>query len=293
MISKKLNPVEAYVIMESEGPWVKPTIKQVVDTANMFYVTIDTVLQTFNTWNRNKRQYLAEAMIPALEAPHLVELRSKKAWVGENGHPQTNDPMKVLNIDLTKVCHKVDSYTVKGNTLYGQVTTLNDEQWGKQMTGHILQGMETSFSLRALAQITKTPDGRGIIKDVPHIVCYDRVILPSHPEAYQSSTSPIKLHTPTPRNVVSEGWTYKINAKDAENILLESAANFMADESKRFKDIVKVFDVCYETINVAPDGRSVNIKDTETGDIYNIFMEDYVYNQVSDFFTNFSKKRKW
>lgn len=292
MISKKLNPVEAYVIMESEGPWVKPNIKQVVDTANMFYVTIDTVLQTFNTWNRNKRQYLAEAMIPALEAPHLVELRAKKAWVGENGHPQTNDPMKVLNIDLTKVCHKVDNYTVKGNTLYGQVTTLNDEQWGKQMTGHILQGMEVSFSLRALANITKAPDGRGIIKNTPHIVCYDRVILPSHPEAYQSN-SPIKLKTPTPNNVITEGWAKKINAKEAENILLESAANFMTTESKRFKDIVKIFDICYETVNVSADGKSVNIKDVNTNDIYSINMEDYVYNQVSDFFGKFSSKRSW
>ena len=292
MIAGKLNPVEAYVIMESEGPWTRPNIKQVVDRANMYYVTIDTVLQTFNTWNRNKRQYLREAMIPALEAPHLVELRAKKAWVGENGHPQTNDPMKVLNIDLTKVCHKVDSYEVKGNTLYGQVTTLNDKQWGQQMTGHILQGMEVSFSLRALASITRVDGGRGIVKTQPHIVCYDRVCLPSHPEAYQDSSAPIKLKQPTPNNVVQEEWTYRLSEKEAQSLVMESAAKFMGDESKRFKDIVNIFNVCYETINVAPDGKSVMIKDTETGDRFNILMEDYVYNQVSDFFSSLSKPKR-
>lgn len=290
MVSGKLNPVEAYVIMESEGPWNKPNIKQVVNNANMFYVTIDTVLQTFNTWNRNKRQYLREAMIPALEAPHLVELRAKKSWLGENGHPQTNDPMKVLNIDLTKVCHKVDSYNVQGNTLYGQVTTLNDKQWGQQMTGHILQGMEVSFSLRALASITKIDGNRGIVKTQPHIVCYDRVCLPSHPEAYQDSSKPIKLKQANLNNIVQEDWTYKLSEKEAQNLITESAANFMAEESKRFKDIVKIFSICYETINISPDGKSVNIKDVETGDRFNILMEDYVYNQVSDYFSSFSKK---
>ena len=289
MATQKLNPVEAYVIMEEAGPWIKPEVKKVVDRANMFYVTIDAVLQTFNTWNRNKRQYLAEAMIPALEAPHLVELRAKKSWLGENGHPQTNDPMKVLNIDLTKVSHKVDSYEVRGNTLYGQVTTLNDDQWGKQMTGHILQGMEVAFSLRALASLTKIDGNRGVIKTQPHIVCYDRVCLPSHPEAYQDSKKPIRLNYPEMKNVIKEDWTYKLSEKQAEKLIMESAANFMTSESKRFKDIVKICDICYETINISPDGKSINIRDTETGNRFNILMEDYVYNQVSDFFASLGK----
>ena len=219
MFRTDFNPVEAYIIMESEGPWVKPNIKNVVDKYNSFYVTIDAILQTFNTWNRNNRQYLKEAMVPALNAPHLVELRARKSWVGENGHPQTNDPMKVLNIDPKNICHKIDSIDVKGNTLYGQVTTLDDDLYGKQMTKHILQGMEVAFSLRALASITKVDGKRGIVKTRPHIVCYDRVILPSHVDAYQDSKAPIRLGSSSPANLVTtESWEYKVSEKDHSRI---------------------------------------------------------------------------
>lgn len=286
MYKTDMNPVEAYVIMESEGPWVKPNIKNVVDRCNFFYVTIDAILQTFNTWNRNRRQYLREAMIPALNAPHLVELRARKSWVGENGHPQTNDPMKVLNIDPTKICHRVDSVDVKGNTLYGQVTTLADQMWGQQMAAHILQGMEVAFSLRALASITKVDGNRGIVKSQPHIVCYDRVILPSHVDAYQDSKAPIQVHGVSNSKAVAEAWEYKVNEKDAKKIIMESAASFVADESQRFKDIVKIFEVQYESIGFAPDGKSVFIRDTESGDTYNIALENYVDNQISDIFRN-------
>lgn len=285
MFRTDFNPVEAYIIMESEGPWVKPNIKNVVDKYNSFYVTIDAILQTFNTWNRNNRQYLKEAMIPALNAPHLVELRARKSWVGENGHPQTNDPMKVLNIDPKNICHKIDSIDVKGNTLYGQVTTLDDDLYGKQMTKHILQGMEVAFSLRALASITKVDGKRGIVKTRPHIVCYDRVILPSHVDAYQDSKAPIRLGSSSPANLVTtESWEYKVSEKDAQDIIRESAAQFVAEESKRFKDIVKIFDICYESIGFSADGKSVFIRDTETKDTFNIKLESYVDNQISDIF---------
>ena len=289
--SSAMNPVEAYVIMESEGPWSQPKVQQIMDRANNFYVTIEAVLQSFNTWNRNKRQYLKEAMIPALNAPHLVELRARKSWLGENGHPQTNDPMKVLNIDMTKVCHRVDSVDIKGNTLYGQVTTLNDHMWGRQMTEHILQGMDVAFSLRALASITKVDGNRGIVKTQPHIVCYDRVCLPSHPEAYQVSGAPIKLHQSTGTNVTQEAWEYKLSESEAQKIIFESAARFATEESQRFKDIVKIFDICYETVGFAADGKSVFVKDLESKSTFNITLENYVYNQVCDIFKNFSQKR--
>ena len=58
----------------------------------------------------------------------------------------------------------------------------------------------------------------------------------------------------------------------------------MAEESKRFKDIVKIFDVCYESIGFSADGKSVFIRDTETKDTFNIKLESYVDNQISDIF---------
>lgn len=279
-----LDPVEAYVIMESEGPWIKPTVKQVVERANSFYCTFNTVLQTFNVFNRNNRNYLAEAMIPALNAPHLVELRAKKSWVGENGHPKTTDPLTVLSIDPCQICHKIDSIDVKGNTLYGQITTLDDDMWGRQMTKHILQGMEVAFSLRALASITKIDSRRGIVKTQPHIVTYDRVILPSHKEAYQDTATPVQFRQSG--GVVQESWSRRVPVEEAVNIIKESAARFAADESKRVKDIVNIFDVTFESVGFTADGKSVLIKDTNTNNTYCIKLESYVDNQISDIFRN-------
>jgi hypothetical protein len=281
-----LDPVEAYVLMESEGPWAKPEIKSVVDRTNSFYVTFRTVLQTFNTWNRNGRNYLSEAMIPALNAPHLVELRAKKSWVGENGHPKSTVPVEVLAIDPKNICHKIDNIDVKGNTLYGQITTLDDDMWGRQMTKHILQGMEVAFSLRALASITKIDGRRGMVKSQPHIVTYDRVILPSHREAYQDTSTPIAFKSAPCRNTVQEAWEYKVNEDDAQRIIRESAGRFVADESERFKDIVKIFDVMYESVGFSADGKSVFIKDTNSNRTFNIKLESYVDQQISDIFRN-------
>jgi len=279
-----VNPVEAYVIMETEGPWVKPEVKKVVETANDFWLTFNTVLQTFDTWNRNGRNYVGKVMAPALEAPHLVELRKRKSWTGENGHPNTKVPEEVLQIDPKKICHKIDSYNITGNTLRGQITTLNDDLYGRQMTKHILQGMEVAFSLRALAALTKIDARRTMVQSPPHIVTYDRVILPSHCEAYQDTSQPIKVGRPNMSNYVSEGTAIKLSEMDAQRIVRESAANFCAEESTRVKNIIKFFDVAYESIGMSQDGKSVFIKDINTNNTYNVILESYVENQISDIF---------
>lgn len=281
-----INPVEAYILMESEGPRIKPEIQKVIDETNNFYVTFRAVLQTFNCFNRNNREYMKEAMVPALNAPHLVELRRAKSWVGCNGHPQTNNPMEVLTIDPTLVSHKIDSIDIQGNTLYGQVSTLNDDNWGRQMTKHILQGMQVAFSLRALASITKIDARRGVIKTQPHIVTYDRVFVPSHKDAYMDKTSPIALKNAMAQGVVQEAWEYKVPEKQASQILRESAAMFVAEESQRFKDIVNVFGITYESVELSADMKSVFIKDVETGHKFCINMESYVDRQVSEVFRN-------
>lgn len=278
----ELNPVEAYILMESEGPTVRPEIQNIVDKANSFYVTFRTILQSFDVFNRNNRNYMTEAMAPALNAPHLVELRAKKSWVGENGHPKAKDPVEVLAIDPKNICHKIDSIDIKGSTLYGQITTLDDDVWGRQMTKHILQGMEVAFSLRALASITKIDARRGIVRTQPHIVTYDRVILPSHKDAYQDTATPIALKTSQCKNVVQEAWEYRVPEEEARRIITESAANFIKDESQRVKDIINVFDVTYESVQLSADGKSVYIKDINTNNTFCIATESYVDRQVSD-----------
>lgn len=282
-----LNPVEAVIISESEGPWLKPDIKTVVERANSFFVTFHTILQELNSFNRNRRNYLVEAMLPAFRAPHLLELMRKKTWCGENGHPKSTNPMEILQIDPMKICHKIDSLDVRGTTVHGDITTLDDDMWGRQLTKHILQGMEIAFSLRALASVTKIDGGRGVVKTAPHIVTYDRVILPSHPEAYQDTTQPVRLRTSEMKNVaLTEAWDMPVSEEMAQKFIMESAAKFAAEESQRFKDIVKIFEIQYESIGLSADGKSVIVKDTESKDTFCVALESYVDQQISDVFRN-------
>lgn len=285
MVRHAVEPLFATVIMESEGPWVKPDIISCVDKANMFYVRFKSVLQALDRFNRNKRMYRNRAIAEGLNAPHLLELRGKGVWYGENGHPQTTDPQKVMNIDMTKICHTVDECNIQGDLVYGTITTLNDHMWGRQMTEHVLQGKPQSFSLRALANIKRDNEGRGIVELPPHIVCYDRVSLPSHPEAYQVDGAPIKFCGPK-ANVVQEAWEYELDEKSAQKLVMESAAKFCVDESYNVRDLINFFEVTYESIGFTPDGHGVILKDVEDGRIYQISLENYVYDQVSDLFSD-------
>ena len=78
------NEVAAYLIMENTTEPVKPKNIQVFDKNNLFYLRFDTCLQTFNGKNRNGRIYMGDAMIPSLNAEHLIELKRKKSWFGCN-----------------------------------------------------------------------------------------------------------------------------------------------------------------------------------------------------------------
>ena len=161
------NKPIASIIMEATMEPTKPEIVKSVNAPNMFYVTFKSCLQSFDCFNRNKRNYALNAMTEAIKADHIRELIAKGTWTGENGHPDSTDIKRILSIDPTKICHRICDVEFRGKLLYGTIETLNDDIWGKQFSKHILQGLEASFSLRALAAIQKLPDGRGIIKTKP------------------------------------------------------------------------------------------------------------------------------
>lgn len=289
--------------MEATMEPTKPEIVKSVNAPNMFYVTFKSCLQSFDCFNRNKRNYALNAMTEAIKADHIRELIAKGTWTGENGHPDSTDIKRILSIDPTKICHRICDVEFRGKLLYGTIETLNDDIWGKQFSKHILQGLEASFSLRALAAIQKLPDGRGIIKTKPHIVTYDRVVLPSHREAYMETDKPVRLtysggitesaslesfNTLEDNTIyIPKGNTFEDSTKIIEESSIPSALSYIKDESKRFKELATFFDANCDKVTLVNE-HSVMIQDEMKNKIV-INLEDYITKSISGCFRNISR----
>lgn len=281
----------ATIIMEAVTPEdaPRPKILFVKDQKDMFYCRFEAILQSFNCWNRNKRWYDESAMLAGLSAPHIQELMHYGTFVGENGHPDTDSVQRTLSIDPKCICHRVLGYRVENHNLYGTVETLNDDLWGKQMTKQILQGMIPSFSLRALAPLTKAPDGRVMCKSQPHIVAYDRVILPSHKEAYMNLGKPVSMHESIAESFVPA--MSNIYADTSLQVTNESAIAYIKEASLNCKAIKNNFDVSDGSIRLIDNGKKILFRDKDNPGIkYVSDVESYVAREVSSIYKNLRNK---
>ena len=287
-----MEQVQGYIVMESAMEPMKPKIIETVNEPNMFYVRFRTCLQSFDCFNRNKRNYNLRPMMEAVKADHIQELLYKGTWCGENGHPDSTDIKRILSIDMTKICHRIIDLEFQGNLLYGTIETLNDDAWGKQFTKHILQGLHPSFSLRALAAITKLGDGRGIIKTKPHIVTYDRVILPSHREAYMDNSKPITLvqsateSATIQESYIPEGNTFNDTIHEVNESTIASVLDYVKEESSTFKELATFFDANYDSVSLVDESK-VCINDGDRKII--VCLEDYIRHDIASYMSDINK----
>ena len=287
-----MEQVQGYIVMESAMEPMKPKIIETMNEPNMFYVRFRTCLQSFDCFNRNKRNYNLRPMMEAVKADHIQELLYKGTWCGENGHPDSTDIKRILSIDMTKICHRIIDLEFQGNLLYGTIETLNDDAWGKQFTKHILQGLHPSFSLRALAAITKLGDGRGIIKTKPHIVTYDRVILPSHREAYMDNSKPITLvqsateSATIQESYIPEGNTFDDTVHEVNESTIASVLDYVKEESSTFKELATFFDANYDSVSLVDESK-VCINDGDRKII--VCLEDYIRHDIASYMSDINK----
>lgn len=286
--------VQGYIVMESTMEPMKPKILKEVNKPGIFYVSFEACLQSFDTFNRNNRNYALRPMKEAINAEHLQELMRKGTWVGENGHPDSQDMKRILTVDPTKICHRICDVEFRGNLLYARMETLNDDMYGKQFSKHILQGLHPSFSLRALAAIRKLSNGKGIIETKPHIITYDRVILPSHKEAYMDNSVPVSLvRTTTESALVSESYepapenTYSDKMTPVKENEIPSALEYIKEESQNYKDLVSFFNSDGKNVQLVSES-SVMVKD-DNQTLY-VNLEDYIQDDIRNYLKNLNNK---
>lgn len=279
-----MKEIVACLIMEQTSEPATPKILNVIKQQGVEYVRFRSCLQDFGVFNRNNRNYFLAPMKEAWEDDHIRELMANNTFFGENGHPCSNDPKRVVSIDPNNCCHRIVDKEFIGNSVYGIIETLNDYNGpGHKLMGHVLQGAKTAFSLRALAPITKVDKNRGEIRSKPRIITYDRVILPSHRVAYQTDDGITMIHESADLSVATP--THNDLCIPVSANVMESLGDFLLEESKEVKSFVDIFDVNYESVSLDKTGNNLILQESVYDNSRRTFvvsMESYVRDQVSD-----------
>ena len=245
-----------YIILEDDNVGCNEISNlEQINKPNICFVRFDTVLQSLDCVNRNRRQYNGDALVKGLSDPNLAELMANNKWKGERDHPITKDIQRIASV-LSKQCsHRIKKWWRDGNLIKGTIETLDDGMWGTALTKNIIQGENPSFSLRALASLEK----KGNISYVnrpPKVITYDEVNLPSHKEAYAE---------PRKTKVISDGnteYTYEnVKVKNGE-IAIEAAdiKDMLLAKSDNLKIVCESFDIDPATVKLINGGKQLSAK---------------------------------
>lgn len=275
--------VFAYVLMEEMSEPVQIRNVKECSKNGLLYLIFDTILQSFEVKNRNKRTYIGDAVMESLAAPHIQELIKKGSFVSEYGHPLVKDMSRVTQIDPARVCGRVNSYYRTGNLLKGEFETFDDGGLGTMLTRRILQGLEPAHSLRAVAKLSKDRNGNDIMNSRAHIIAYDTVILPSHVEAYRDESKDIRVvNQPI---VATESTEFGSHEEYAFVVNESMLTDFVMEESKNVKLIKNICEVIPETIKLTQDLKHIILKEgTET---YYVDTEDKIKHDIRNFLSTF------
>lgn len=266
--------IVAYMITEAAEPTEARNVK-VINENGLFYLRFESYLQDFNVFNRNKRMYMGDAMVPSLNAEHIIELETKQSWFGEAGHPDSDSPKRILTIDPKLISHRIVSHNATRQGCSAVIETL-DTKYGRDMTKLILQRMEPAFSLRALAPLVKKGDGTSIIKAKAHVVTYDWVILPSHKTAYRDESKPIQKII---QSISDDGNV--VRTESALTPLQESIVkDLVLTESFNVKVVSNVCEVALNNAYISKDFASVILK--ESNNTYIVPIEEAVKEEAAN-----------
>lgn len=251
----KLEEPIGYVIMENDNTFNEVKNLQPIHNGILTYVRFDTILQSLNCVNRNRRYYKKEAMIESLSTPEITELIRNNKFKGEAGHPVGQPLARIGAVQPTNTCHRIVKWWIDGDLIRGTVETLDDGEGcpGTKLTRAILQDENPSFSYRGMAPIAKKGN-ISYVNNRPTTIAYDEVNLPSHKEAYADAKKTIigkeigtgEKHTQDMTTVIAatESANHEIWFEDKTIAVYESdIVSMMYNGSDNIKSICESFDI--------------------------------------------------
>ena len=219
------NSVPYFAVIEQTSPVDnKIDIIEVKQKNNLNYLRFNTCLQGFREErNRNRRKWIPKFVKSGVSSPEWIELLAHGGVPGENGHPVPPSGQvtmeRISSIDPNNISHLIKKiwWSDADTMLNGEIETVDDINGpGARFMRHILQGLVPSFSNRAIIPQKRNPDGSLDQTGVGRIITFDRVILPSHKEAYMDLNVPVKNIVKTPRDmeVAMECYNYIMSNSD-------------------------------------------------------------------------------
>jgi len=136
---------------------------------------IEGIFAQSDVYNRNRRRYPSEVLIPEIERYSEQFVNSRTAY-GELDHP--NGPQ----VSLQNASHMIVELKADGSDIYGKAKLL-DTPTGDIAKGIIRSGGQLSVSTRGLGQAKKQKDGKSVIEKY-FMTAVDIVSYPSAPSAF-------------------------------------------------------------------------------------------------------------
>ena len=264
------NDLKFYAVMEQSTPeGAKATILSEGKGPNgeLHFLRFRQCLQSFGKLNRNRRLWKAEHIRESLKSPLITQyLKGKGGLPGENGHPvSTSENAKLsmerlVTIDPNNICLLLKDYEFQGDKLlFGTIETIDDGNGpGNRFMRNILQGMEPAVSCRSLVPQKKNPDGTIEVLGPGRLICYDRVFVPSHEEAFRDTKAPMVNVTKS----VSVTPAY-------EQMLDDSDLNqYVYANSDNAKNIMDGMEPVMESMAIDPKSLMLTVNTKEDGRLY-------------------------
>lgn len=258
-----------------------------INGENRKFITIDTVLQSFEVMNWNQRIYGGNLVMESIDNDGMIQNDIKKGqWIGEYGHPLDLTPRRQMIIYPPTSSHRILNYRREGNLLCGHVQTLANDM-GKQMMECILQNVPASFSLRSLGSVDMATRR---VKAPLKVITYDSVFRPSHIEAYQNEIlTEAGIYIPqgdTMLDIMTESAVYVPVNETMDQIL-----GYAKERSANVQIVADMFKLDSIECNLNESGTRMNIKIDDNHTV-NIPVETAIQMQYAGIISDFRTKKK-
>ena len=271
------NTSIGYVILES-APIEIPEARVITDSGKR--VIGEGIIQTAEEENRNGRCYLHADLLREINCPRTIELLSTGNMLSENGHPMDTSMVRQQTIEPNNTVARFLKIWMEGNNVMAQFKGTNNSK-GEEFDQDLREGIKPSWSLRALGSLANH-GGRNIVENL-RVITWDRVIYPSHPNAYTT-------------RLVTESAAVKAAVTEAENmnkngmlipITNESILSYIKTESANINSLLSQIDFMYESTKLIKPNQVQLV--AKTGDIFIVNLENHISNEIQNYCMRYCK----
>lgn len=281
--------IETDLSVDNIGKYNGKSAKKVKEHGG--HVVMEAVIQSADTQNRNRRIYPREDLFKELSSPRTMELLKTGNMKGENGHPTSTDLTRQQKIDPNNTAIVFTKFWTEDNLVlanyYADFNSIGDD-----LDRQIRNGQIPSFSLRALGNIVAGKKGTEVRGT--KLITYDRVIYPSHPEAYTRGFVYESTIIDNELFRCQEGSKIILDINDKGLIIpiSESAMDYIKTESSYYKELLES-----DSIQVGNNNKISMYKDPYTKSSYirlkddnnnkiQLALEDYIFDEVMKYGIN-------